>query len=1106
MKAFIVVISTLTILSAACNNRTEPVENSDGGGLFELLPATQTGISFENTLTEGLNTNILMYEYFYNGGGIATGDFNNDGLEDLYFSSNMGENKFYLNKGALKFEDITLKSMAGGRPGPWKSGVNAVDINGDGRLDIYLCYSGAMPAEKRKNQLFINIGNDASGIPVFEEQAEKYGLAHTGFSNQSYFLDYDRDGDLDMLLMNHNPKNLPILNEVQTRQMNQQDNPEKGVRLFEQQEGKFSDVTVRAGINGSELCYGLGIGIGDFNRDGWPDFYLSNDYAVPDFLYINNGKGGFVNQLETAMGHISQFSMGNDVADINNDGHTDIFTLDMLPEDNRRQKLLMSPDNYEKFAVNLSNGFYYQYMRNMLHLNNGNGTYSEIGQQAGVSNTDWSWSALLADFDNDGWKDLHITNGYLKDFTNLDFIHYMNEYIAQKGRMQREDVMEIIQQMPSSNVRNYAFRNTGQTSFQKVTTEWGLDRVSNSNGAVYADLDIDGDLDLVINNINQPAFVYRNSAAEQQENSYLGVKLLGNAPNTKGIGAKIACYNKGKLQVLEQNPARGYLSNVSYQLHFGTAKDTVIDSLVITWNSGKVQVLEQLKTNQVISLEEKNATLPAKTTGLAATWFRSVESPVTHTLPANTFNDFNRQLLLLHQFSHEGTCMVKADLNKDGLDDLLIGGMPGQSGSLYMQTVAGKFIQKEVPAFEQDKQYQDAAIAVLDANGDGQLDIYVASGGYHDFQPGDERLQDRLYISDGNLRFTRSAGLPKLLTASSVVAVEDINGDGAADLFVGGRVVPGRYPETPLSALLINDGKGNFTNAIQALAPELEKAGMISSAVWADLNGDKKNELIVAGEWMRVSVFVNENGKLKNQTAAFIPESPTGFWNTLSLADLNGDGKPDILAGNLGLNTQIKTSQQEPAEMFYGDFDGNGSVDPIFSTYLQGKRYPYLTRDELIGQLPVMRKRFSSFKSYADITLDELLEKPVLEKAGHLQVTETGTVLYLSTAEGTWVKSPLPPEIQYSPVYAILPVDVNGDGHLDLLLGGNSGSAKIRLGKMDAGFGGLLMGNGKGAFQWVTPLESGLAVPGDIRAIIQLKDKILFGVVGAPVKAFAIKK
>ena len=603
----IVHFSLLVLSLCACNEKPDSIGKEPANTLFVSLSPSQTNINFQNELTEGLNTNILMYEYFYNGGGVAAGDFNKDGLVDLYFTSNMSDNKLYLNKGNLKFEDITSLSGTQARSGPWKTGVNAVDINADGRLDIYLCYSGALPPAKRANQLFINTGNDTQGVPHFEERAESFGLASTGFSNQSYFLDYDKDNDLDMLLLNHNPKNLPLLNEQGTADLQKQDSPEKGLRLFKQTDGKFEDVTTTAGINGSELSYGLGLGISDFNEDGWPDFYVSNDYSVPDYLYINNANGTFTNKLESNLGHTSQFSMGNDVADINNDGLTDIFTLDMLPEDNRRQKLLLTPDNYSKFNLNLRSGFYYQYMRNMLQLNNGNGTFSEIGQISGISNTDWSWSALFADYDNDGWKDLYVTNGYLRDYTNLDFINYMNEYVQQEGRLKREDVLEIIKKMPSSNVVNCIFQNNQGNSFTKKNIEWGTEYISNSNGAVYADLDNDGDLDLVVNNINQPAFVFRNDSRNQNGNHYLQVQLEGINGNTQGLGARIKIYYNGQSQSVEQNPARGYLSSVSYNLHFGLGNAEQIDSLQIIWNSGKVQKLTGIKTNQVLKLFEKDA-------------------------------------------------------------------------------------------------------------------------------------------------------------------------------------------------------------------------------------------------------------------------------------------------------------------------------------------------------------------------------------------------------------------------------------------------------------------------------------------------------------------
>lgn len=1071
--------------------------------LFTLLPAEQTGVDFQNLLTEGLNTNILMYEYFYNGGGVAVGDLNQDGLPDLYFTSNMSDNKCYLNKGNLRFEDITEQSRVAGRAGPWKTGVTTVDINGDGKLDIYLCYSGAMPEEKRANQLFINRGNNANGVPQFEEAAAQYGLAHTGFSNQAYFFDYDLDGDLDMLLLNHNPKNLPILNRSQTQQLFAVDNPEKGIRLFQQQNGKFTDVTTAAGINGSELCYGLGIGISDFNGDGLPDFYVSNDYAVPDYLYINQGNGVFANTLPGAMGHTSQFSMGNDVADMNNDGFTDLFTLDMLPEDNRRQKLLLAPDNYEKFLVNLNNGFYYQYMRNMLHRNIGNGQFSEIGQQAGVSNTDWSWSALFADFDNDGYKDLHVTNGYVKDFTNLDFVHYMNSYIAEKGRMQRSDVMDIIKEMPSSDIANYIFKNNKESGFDKVTEDWGLNRVSNSNGAAYADLDNDGDLDLIVNNINEPAFIYRNNSTGK---SFLTVDLVGKNGNIKGVGAKVHVFYAGGQQVLEQYPTRGYLSSVSDRLHFGLDTVKQIDSLRVVWNSGAAQTLKQVAVNRVLELREENAAAAKRPAERLDSWFKEIKSPLLLKFSDSLVNDFNRQSLLLHQFSDNRACLIKADVNGDGLEDIVAGAPAGEAAALYLQERSGGF-QKRVPEdFVADKHFHDAAIAVLDANGDEYPDLYFASGGYHQLQVNDPLLQDRLYLNDGKGNFSRSTGLPTMLSSSSCVAVGDVNADGKPDLFVGGGVVPGRYPETPASFLLINEGNGTFSDATSKWAPGLSKAGMLTSALFSDLDGNGEMELVIAGEWVPIQIYEKQNNVLTLATEKFMASSPSGFWNTVYIQDFNDDGKPDLLAGNLGNNTQIRISQKEPAELFYADFDGNGSVDPIFNFYIQQVRFPYLTRDELIGQLPVMRKRFSTFKSYADITTDQLFLNGELNKAGRLEAIATGTTLFLSGGDGKLSPAQLPAEVQYAPVHVIYSADFDKDGKQDLLLAGNSSKWKLRLGKMDANPGVVLKGLGGGRFSYVAQTVSGFSLSGDVRCVLPVGNKLLFAAPGKSLTAYQLNR
>ncbi|ULQ51563.1 VCBS repeat-containing protein [Flavihumibacter fluvii] len=1075
-----------------CQNQPDQTTTKEGNPIFVQLSPEETNINFQNTLTEGLNTNILMYEYFYNGGGIAAGDFNNDGLTDIYFTSNMGENKFYLNKGQLKFQDITLESRAGGRPGPWKTGVNTVDINADGKLDIYLCYSGALPPEKRANQLFINKGNDSQGIPVFEEKAAEFGLASTGFSNQSYFLDYDKDGDLDMLLLNHNPKNLPILNEVSTAQLFKVDNPDKGLRLFQQNSGVFKDVTVPAGINGSELSYGLGLGISDFNQDGWPDFYVSNDYAVPDYYYINNKNGTFTNQLNSSLGHTSQFSMGNDVADINNDNLTDILTLDMLPADNHRQKLLLAPDNYDKFNLNLRNGFYYQYMRNMLQLNNGNGTFSEIGQMAGISNTDWSWSALLADYDNDGWKDLFVTNGYFRDYTNLDFINYMNDYVQQKGRLQREDVMEIIKQMPSSNVVNYIFQNNHNGQFSNANQEWGITQASNSNGAIYADLDNDGDLDLVVNNINLPAFVYKNGSQSLSKNHFLQVHLVGEGGNTQGLGARVTIYQKGQPQTVEQNPARGYLSAVSHTLHFGLGDAESADSLVITWNSGKVQRKYNIKANQELALVEKDAKEIFSANPPSRKWFAETTPDIKYSGADTTINDFNRQPLLISQFSYHGPCMEKFDLNNDGLQDVLIGGEVGRATSLFMQQKNGSFIARKIPVFEKDKAFDDAAIAVFDANGDGHQDIYIASGGYHEFNATDTLLQDRLYLNDGHNDFLKSSGLPKVIGSKSCVKVQDINGDGFVDVFVGGRVVPGRYPETPHSYILMNDGNGKFSDQTEKICPDLLSIGMVTDAQWVDLDLDKKNELVVVGEWMPVTVFREVARRLVNSTQQFFEKSYTGWWNTVSVTDLNGDQRPDLIIGNMGRNAQFNASEKEPLEMYYKDFDQNGSVDPVFSFYIQGKRYPYITRDELVSQLPAMRKRFSNFSSYADITLDELFPANELKDAKHLVAEYLGTTCFINGPSGKFSIAELPAEAQYSPVHTINQLDFNKDGHTDLLLCGNNSRTKIRLGKFDANYGVLLAGDGKGHFNYIPQSASGFNLWGDIRSCVQIKDKLYF--------------
>ncbi len=1063
----------------------------DGPQLFTQLAAEQTGIDFQNLLIEGPNTNILVYEYFFNGGGVAVGDFNNDGLEDLYFTSNMADNKLYVNKGGMKFQDVTSLSGASGRPGPWKTGVTTVDINADGKLDIYLCYSGALPSEKRANQLFVNQGNSSNGNPTFIDMAAEYGLASQGFSNQAYFFDYDLDGDLDMVLLNHNPKNLPILNEVSTAELLKKDDPEMGLRLFKQTDGKFSDVTTKSGISGSALSYGLGLGVSDVNNDGFPDFYISNDYTAPDYLYFNNGNGTFTNQLQTSIGHTSMFSMGNDIADINNDGFQDIFTLDMLPEDNRRQKLLLSPDNFGKFDLNVRNGFYYQYMRNMLQLNNGNGTFSEVGQLAGISNTDWSWSALWADYDNDGWKDLFVSNGYFRDYTNLDFIKYMNNFVEQKGRLVRDDVREMIEKMPASNVVNYVFRNNENGTFTDKTNAWGLNLPSNSNGSAYADLDNDGDLDLVVNNINQPAFIFQNEATS----NYLQLKLEGNAPNTLGIGAKIEVTQNGKTQVLEQYIARGYLSSVSPILQLGLGKETAAELVTVTWPNGKQQTIKNTKANQRLTVKESEATDQKQTSNAPNPIFKEIQSPIVYENPKVLYRDFDRQLLLINEFSFAGPCLTKGDVNGDGLEDIFIGGAAGQEGSLYVQQANQQFKKQAVAAFTQDKASDAAAAAIFDANGDGNADIYVASGGYHNFKPNDPLFKNRLYLGDGKGNFTKKPVVGSL-ESSSCVAVGDADNDGSLDIFVGGRVVPGKYPTEPPSSLLLNDGKGNFTSTELPL-------GMVTDAAWVDLNGDKKQELVIVGEWEAVVVYTFENGRFEEKTASYFGnERYRGFWNKIAVGDFNKDGKPDLIVGNQGLNSQIKASKKEPAELYFNDFDRNGSVDPILSFYIQGKRYPYITKEELGQQMPSFNAKYATYESFSNVTTDDLFSKSELKTAKRLEVNTLETMCFLSTKDGKFEIVKLPLQVQYAPVYAMQITDVNNDGNQDVLLFGNNSHTKLRLGKHDANYGTLLLNNGKGNFRYVSQTQSGFNITGDVRGVLEINNTLFLGINGGKLRVF----
>lgn len=1109
MNFFRLIYPAIIVGIFACDRTKEeivkaPAAPAPDSALFTLINSGQSGLQFNNGLLEGVNTNILMYEYFYNGGGVATADFNGDGLIDVYMTSNMQQNKLFINKGNLKFQDVTGISGAGGRSGPWKTGVSVADVNGDRRMDIFVCYSGMVKEENRVNQLFINQGNNDQNIPTFIESSADYGLTNPAFTNQAYFFDYDKDSDLDLLLLNHNPINLPILNEASTASMLKKDDTQKGIRLLEQTSGKFKDITVKSGINGSALTYGLGAGIADLNNDQWPDLYISNDYSVPDYLYINNKNGTFTNTLQQALGHTSQFSMGNDVADVNNDGHPEIITLDMLPEDNHRQKLLMAPDNYAKFDLNVKTGFYYQYMRNMFHINNGNGTFSEIGQLAGISNTDWSWAALLADYDNNGFKDLLVTNGYVRDYTNLDFIKYMDSYVKTKGRLVRDEVLGIIEHMPASNVVNYIFSNEDGYTFKKRTNEWGLNKSSNSNGAAYADLDNDGDLDLVINNINQNAFLYRNNS-ERKSNKSVAIKLEGDGLNTSGIGAKVIAWSNGKQQVVEQMPMRGYLSTVSSVLHFGIGKSKLIDSLEIRWPSGKYQKLSSVSASTQITLREADAKKTMIRARQGEAIFTQVKSAIASESPKLPVNDFKRQSLLLTQLSHLGPKLVKGDVNNDELEDVYVTAGDGSRGKLFIQQSNKSFLERTVRDFAIQNGAAEADALFVDVNGDGFKDLYVAAGGYHSLNAGDSQLQDKLYLNDTKGNFTLSKDwLPEVRSSKGCIAAGDFNGDGRVDLFIGGRVTPGRYPETPESFILINEGS-KFTDQTNSIAPQARKIGMVTDAIAMDINHDQRSDLVLAGEWMRISVLINENGKLTDRTTHYFDKTMSGWWNSLDTADFNHDGYTDLIAGNMGLNSQCKASEAQPAEMFFKDFDNNGSIDPLFCFYIQGKRYPYVTRDELLEQIGSMRSRFTDYKGYADVSITDIIKQEDLDQAGHLTATDFETRVFLGSTSGTFTPVSLPLQAQYSPVYASNAFDFDNDGNLDLLLCGNNSKMKIKIGKYDANYGVLLKGNGMGSFEYVKQTQSGLSLIGDVRSIIRINDNFWFGINQSPIVTYKLQ-
>lgn len=1076
---FGVILSSILFIIISCNSDKE----GKNLPLFQKLSSKRTNITFENTLTECDTFNYFLYPYIYMGGGVSVGDFNNDGLTDIYLVGNMVPNRLYLNRGNFTFEDVTEISNTGGG-NRWKLGSTICDINNDGLLDIYVCVSGL--STNRENLLFVNQGVNKDGIPVFKEEAKKYCINDPGMSTQSTFFDYDNDGDLDLYVANYPITSFKATPYVYKQMMKNVKWIDSGHLYRNNGDGTFTDVTKESGL----LSYGLTLSatVSDFNQDGYKDIYISNDFTCPDYFYFNNGDGTFSDKAGEVLGQTSFYGMGADIADYNNDGLLDFMQIDMAPEDNKRAKENMSTMNLEDFEEMVNEGLHHQYRYSTLQLNRGireNGLpfFSNAAWIAGVTSTDWSWAALFADFDLDGWKDLYITNGSRRDINNIDYFNKIAESANFNKGLSKIEMLKQVKNMPFKQLTNYIFRNNGDLTFSKHNTEWGIKETSYSNGAAYADLDNDGDLELIVNNIDGEAFIYKNNASEKKSGNYLKVEFEGTPANKMGIGSVVTIWNEGKMQTAELTLSRGYESSMEPILYFGLSGYEFVDSLYVKWNDGKVQCIKNIKANQKLTLKHSDAISLVQQEVKIEKIFKEITDTIGLEFihKENSYNDYKDQVLLPHKMSNPGPDITVGDVNDDQLEDFYIGNASKSPGRMFIQNKNGTFKIMEGP-WENDSIFEDTGTLFFDADNDGDLDLYVASGGYE--LPKDSKsYTDRLYINDGKGNFSKSPNsLPSITSNGSCVKAIDFDKDGDLDLFVGGRQVPHRYPFPAKSYILENksvNGVVKFEDVTGSVAPDLLEAGMVTSAICADIDNDHWMDLIIAGEWMPVCIYRNVKGKFEKT----IIEGTRGWWFSIEGADFDKDGDIDLVAGNLGLNFRYKASSEKTFDVYAGDFNNNGNSDIVLSYFQDEKQFPLRSRKCFVDQNPWVAMKFPTYKSFAEATVSDIYTKKVLNESLHLQA-ETFASCYLENiGNGKFKIQELPNEAQLSSINDMIIDDFDNDGQLDILAAGNLFDVEIVTPRNDGGVGVFLKGDGRGNFNSIPARSSGFYVPKEVKAL-----------------------